>query len=66
MIIVNAEVTLDKKKSLDKDYFARKYNKFAREMQKTLILEQIRHFRFGYKPSKKRRIKKEFALYKWR
>ena len=66
MINVNAEVTLDRKKSLDKDYFARKYNKFAREVQKSLVLETIRFFKYGYKQSAKKRVKKEFARYKWR
>ncbi|NBP02022.1 MAG: 30S ribosomal protein S21 [Proteobacteria bacterium] len=62
---INVEVKLDKKKSLDKAYFDKMYNKFAREVQKAEILEELRLRRCFYKPSKFKRVKKEYSRLKW-
>lgn len=66
MSIINVEVKLDKKKSLDKAYFDKMYNKFAREVQKAEILEELRLRRNFSKPSKFKRVKKEYSRLKWR
>ena len=63
--IIKAEVKLDKKKALNKEYFDKMYNKFAREVQKSGILDELRFRRCFYKPSKKKRLKAEFSRVKW-
>jgi ribosomal protein S21 len=62
---LNAEVILDRKKSKDKAYFDRMYNKFSREVQKSGVLEDLKMRRCFYKPSKKKKVKKEFSRLKW-
>lgn len=63
--IVNVEVKLDTKKTVNKEYFDKMYNKFAREVQKSGILDELRFRRCFYKPSKKKRLKAEFSKLKW-
>jgi ribosomal protein S21 len=65
-MIIKAEVILDKKKSAEKAYFDKMYNKFAREVQNSLILEELRFRRCFNKPSKLKKLKKEFYKLKWR
>ena len=64
--IINAEVKLDKKKSTDKAYFDRAYNKFSREFMKSGVIDELRLKRCYYKPSVLRRVKKEMARNKWK
>jgi len=63
---LNCEIILNKKKSLDKPYFDKMYNKFSRLVQESLILEEKRLRRYYHKPSRYKRLKKEFARLKWR
>lgn len=65
-MIIKAEVKLDKKKSAEKPYFDKMYRKFAREVQDSLILEELRFRRCFNKPSKLKKLKKEFYRLKWR
>lgn len=64
--VVNAYVKLDKKKSTDKAYFDRAYNKFSREFLKSGVIDELRLKRCYYKPSALRRIKKELSRNKWK
>jgi ribosomal protein S21 len=63
--ITKAEVRLDGKKALNKEYFDKMYNKFAREVQKSGIIDELRFRRYFNKPSKKRRLKAEYSKLKW-
>lgn len=65
-MIIKSEVILDKSKSVEKPYFDKMYNKFSREVQKSLIIEELRYRRYFNKPSKHKKLKKEFARLKWR
>lgn len=65
-MIIKSEVVLNKSKSAEKPYFDKMYNKFVREVQKSLIIEELRFRRYYVKPSKKKRLKKDFARLKWR
>lgn len=64
--IVNAYVKLDKKKSTDKAYFDKAYNKFSREFLKSGVIDELRLKRCYYKPSMMRKIKKEMSRNKWK
>lgn len=64
-MIIKAEVILNKSKSLEKPYFDKMYNKFSREVQKSFILEEVRFKKFYVKPSKRKKLKKEFFKLKW-
>jgi len=64
--VVNAYVKLDKKKSTDKAYFDRAYNKFSREFLKSGVIDELRLKRCYYKPSALRRVKKELSRNKWK
>lgn len=64
--VVNAYVKLDKKKSTDKAYFDKAYNRFNREFLKSGVLDELRLKRCFYKPSMLRKIKKEMARNKWK
>lgn len=65
-MIIKSKVILDKGKSIEKPYFDKMYNKFSREVQKSLIIEELRYRRYFNKPSKHKKLKKEFARLKWR
>lgn len=65
-MIIKSKVILDKGKSVEKPYFDKMYNKFSREVQKSLIIEELRYRRYFNKPSKHKKLKKEFARLKWR
>ena len=65
-MIIKSKVILDKSKSVEKPYFDKMYNKFSREVQKSLIIEELRYRRYFNKPSKHKKLKKEFARLKWR
>jgi len=64
--IINAQVVLKKKKSLDKSYFEKAWNKFNREFLKAGVLDELRLKRCFYKPSAFRKIKKELSRRKWK
>jgi len=64
--IVNAQVTLNKKKSLDKAYFEKAWNKFNREFLRAGVMDELRLKRCYYKPSAMRKIKKEISKRKWK
>jgi ribosomal protein S21 len=65
-MIIQSEVKLDKNKSLEKPYFDRMYKKFARDVQTSLIFEELRFRRYAHSPSKLKKLKKEFNRLKWR
>jgi len=62
----NAKVVLNGKKSLDKAYFDKAYNKFNREFLRSGVLDELRLKRCYYKPSVLRKLKKELARNKWK
>lgn len=62
----HVEVKLDKKKCLNKEYFDKMYNKFARLVQKEFILEEVRAKKRYYKPSAFKKIKKEIFRNRWK
>jgi len=64
--IVNASVTLDRKKCTDKVYFDKAYKRFSREFLKSGVLEDLRFKRCFYKPSVLRKLKKQVARFKWK
>lgn len=64
--IINAQVTLNKKKSLDKAYFEKAWNKFNREFLKSGVVEELRLKRCFYKPSMFKKIRKEITRNKWK
>jgi ribosomal protein S21 len=64
--MINVEVKLDKKKSLEKPYFDKMWNKFNREVQRSFILEELKLKRCYYKPSRFKRLKKDISKLKWR
>jgi ribosomal protein S21 len=64
--ITHAQVTLNSKKSTDKAYFDKMYNKFSREFLKSGVLDQLRLKRCFYKPSMLKKVKKELARNKWK
>ena len=63
---INAEVTLNGKKSLDKAYFERALSKFGREFLKSGVLDTLRLKRCYYKPSAMRKVRKELSRNKWK
>jgi len=65
-MIVNAEVKLDGKKALNKEYFDKKLNQFTREVRRSFVLEELKLKRKYYKPSAYRKIKKEIRHLKWK
>jgi ribosomal protein S21 len=52
--------------SVEKPYFDKMYTKFSREVQKSLIIEETRFRRYHHKPSRLKRLKKDFNRLKWR
>jgi len=64
--IVHAEVKLNTKKSTDKAYFEKMYNKFNREFMQSGVIEQLKLKRCFYKPSVLKKVKKELAKFKWK
>jgi len=65
-MITHSEVKLNKSMSVEKPYFDKMYNKFSREVQKSLIIEETRFRRYHHKPSRLKRLKKDFNRLKWR
>jgi len=65
-MIIKSEVKLNKNMSVEKPYFDKMYNKFSREVQKSLIIEETRFRRYHHKPSRLRKLKKDFNRLKWR
>lgn len=64
--IINVSVTLDKKKCMDKAYFDKAYKRFAREVLRAGIAEDLRFKKYYYKPSVLRKLKKQVARQKWK
>jgi len=65
-MIIKSQVVLDKNKSVEKLYFDKMYKKFSRDVQKSLIIEETRFRRYAHKPSRLKKLKKEFNRLKWR
>jgi ribosomal protein S21 len=63
---MNAEVILDSKKSTNKEYFDKKWNKFVREVRRSGIIEEVRIRRCYYKPSARKKALKEYSKLKWK
>lgn len=66
MSIINAQVTLDKKKCTDKAYFDRAWQRFNREFLNSGVMDELRLKRCFYKPSMLRKIKKQIVRNKWK
>jgi len=64
--VINVSVSLDKKKCTDKAYFDKAYKKFAREVLRAGISEDLRFKRYYLKPSALRKLKKQFSRQKWK
>jgi ribosomal protein S21 len=64
-MIIHSEVKLNKSMSVEKPYFDKMYNKFNREVRKSLIIEETRFRKFHHKPSRLKRLKKEYNRLKW-
>lgn len=62
----NAIVKLDPKKSTDKAYFDRAWNKFNREFLNSGVLEDLKLKRCYYKPSALKKVKKQIVRFKWK
>lgn len=64
--MTNAEVKLDGKKALNKEYFDKKLNQFTREVKRSFVLEELKLKRRFYKPSAFKKIKKDIKHLKWK
>lgn len=65
-MIINCEVKLDKKKSVNKLYFDSKLKAFTNEVKRHGILEDIRLRRSYMKPSVRRKLSKQISAQKWK
>jgi ribosomal protein S21 len=63
---INAQVKLDPKKSTDKAYFDKMWYKFSRDFMNSGVIDELRLKRCYYKPSMRRKIKKQLVRNKWK
>lgn len=65
-MIINCEIKLDKKKSVNKLYFDSKLKAFTNKVKQCGVLDEIRLRRSFMKPSVRRKLSKQISAQKWK